>query len=166
MRWNPFKRGGGKPAPQAPSSGLGPGVSGPAGAGGGQPAPKRGVLGRIFGRKPKPAPAPEPEEPEAGGPPAAGGPGPEGGPAEGPAHTPRTYPSTLYVSASGWWQFSKRRWNGRAHGTLTGAAVKLYMDALEAGELFTCLNLIALAYDDGSDFAQNVLIEDSDVQID
>lgn len=183
MKWNPFKRGGDKAAPAAPSSGLGPGVSGPAGTGEGKPAPKRGLLGRMFGRKPKPAPKPKPkpapeepapkpapEEPEAGGPPSAGEPGPggggEGGPAEGGGGPERIYPRTLFVSATGWWQFSKRRWFGTAHGTLTGSAVKIYLDSLEAGELNTCLYLIAEAYDDGSDFARNVIIERSDVVID
>lgn len=179
MRWNPFKRGdktgGKKPAPKAPSSGLGPGVSGPAGAGGEKPAPKRGLLGKLFGRKPKPAPAPKPkeekEEPAVGGPPTASGPepeggGPGGGPAGGGGEPKRTYPSSLFVSATGWWKISKTYWYGTAKGTLTGAAVKIYIDALEAGELDTCIYLIAEAYDDGSDFAKHLDIDGCDVQID
>lgn len=172
MRLNPFRRRGGeKAAPKAPSSGLGPGVTGPAGAGEAQPAPKRGLLGRMFGRKPKPAPAPKPkaeEPPEVGGPaPAAPeGAGPAGGPEGAEAKPPRTYPSTLPVSASGWWKISDTDWNGTAHGTLTGIAVRQYIDALEAGNLDLCIYLIAEAYDDGSDFARHLDIAGSAVEID
>ncbi len=165
MRWNPFKRGDkGQPEPKAPSSGLGPGVSaGPAGAEGGQP-PKRGLLGRIFGRKPKPTPEEEPQAPAAPAGRREEEAGPEGG--GGPAAPQRTYPSSLFVSATGAWKISDSIWYGTASGTLTGAAVKVYLDALEAGELDVCIYLIAEAYDDGSGFAKNLDLDGCDVQID
>ncbi|MEU3084737.1 hypothetical protein ABZ697_31105 [Streptomyces albidoflavus] len=123
------------------------------------PAPKkRGLLGRIFGRKkgggeapaegtgPAPAPASEPSPAPAGEPgPEAGEEG-EGGEATPP---PRVYPSVLHVAAEGDWVISDTEWTGTMSGTLTGADVKRFIDAMEAEggpNLHIAIPLIADAY--------------------
>lgn len=128
-------------------------------------APKRGgLLGRLFGRgKKKEAPAPEAppapaapsapsappapaeEAPPAEAPPEEG----EGGPA-GPGERPeRVYPSFLHVEADGDWIISETEWSGTMSGTLHGADVKTFIDAMEAEggpDYDVAIPLIADAY--------------------
>ncbi|MFF2228962.1 hypothetical protein ACFVV7_37215 [Streptomyces globisporus] len=128
-----------------------------------------GLLGRLFGRKKKeqkeepPAPpvepsapaektgpaAPEPsgEQPVAG---EAGGESHEGeGGGEGPATPERTYPPFLHVSAEGDWVISDTEWTGTMSGTVHGADVKTFIDAMEGKggpDYFIAIPLIAEAY--------------------
>jgi hypothetical protein len=179
MVWNPFKRGRGKETPAAEQQPAAPAGPAPAEA----PAPKRGLLGRMFGRKPKPAPAPASKPTAPAGPPAqAPGPGPAGAapaPAEGgeggggeggeggEAKPKRTYPGTLPVSATGTWKISSSIWYGTASGTLTGAAVRVFIDTMEdGGNEEAAIYLIAQAYDDGSGFADNMDPDGTSVVID
>jgi len=168
FRWNPFKRRD-KAAGAAPEPTPAPAAP-PAEAP--QAAPKPGLLGRLFGRKPKaaaPAPAPGPEAPpiapapapeppptapaEAPAPAAEGGGEGEGG-GQGAAVAPepeRVYPSFLHVSAEGDWVISETEWKGTMSGTLHGDDVKTFIDAMEregedGPDYETAIPLIATAY--------------------
>lgn len=148
--WNPFRRRGKEEAPAAPA---GPTPAAPTPAPAAPEAPKRSRLGRLFGRKPKPAPAPAEAPAAPAGPPPA------------PEQPPRVYPGGLDVSASGTWKISSSIWHGTASGTLTGAAVKVFLDAIESGDNETPTFLIAQAYDNGSGFAQNLDLAGTSVDI-
>lgn len=155
--WNPFRRGGKQPPagaaptpPAAPSPGT-------------QPPKPRG-LGRLFRRRPKAPPPTPPTAPSAEAPtpapPGEAGPPPERG--EKPA---REYPSSLSVSGEGTWKISKTLWHGTASGVLTGAAVKVFLDAMEAGDVATATLLIAQAYDDGSGFSDMLDLSGTTIEI-
>jgi hypothetical protein len=168
MAWNPFKRRGKEAPEQQPAA---PAAPRPADV----PAPKpRGLLGRVFGRKPKPAPKPAaPAAPPAQAPapvPAGPAPAPAEGGGEGgeggEAQPKRTYPGTLQVSAKGTWKISSSKWYGTASGTLTGTAVRVFIDAMEDGKTETAIYLIAQAYDDGSGFADGMDPDGTNVDID
>ncbi|MFE7113201.1 hypothetical protein ACFU98_44370 [Streptomyces sp. NPDC057575] len=113
---------------------------------------KPGFFSRLFGRKKKEAPPEEapPEEvpteeekllplfPEEGE--EAGGP---------PPAAPRVYPPYLHVSADGKWRISDTEWEGTMSGTLHGADVKRFIDAMEdpnGPDYKTAIPLIADAY--------------------
>lgn len=58
----------------------------------------------------------------------------------------RIYPPFLHVSADGSWVISDTEWEGTMSGTLHGADVKTFIDAIEAGDYATAIPLIADAY--------------------
>lgn len=151
--WNPFRRRGKDtepPAPQAPAAPTRPAEP---------PAPRPGRLRRLFGRKPKPAPTAPPAAPAPAEKPPAAPAGPPSPPAEGGGGgggEGKDYPASLPVSGTGTWKVSSTLWNGTAHGTLTGAAVRIFLDAMESGDTNTALFLIAAAYDDGSGFGEMI----------
>lgn len=141
-KWNPFKRGGkGEEAP-TPTPAPIPAAPAPAPP---AAAPKRGLLGRLFGRKEKPAPTPTPAPagPPSGPPtpPAPPVPMPGGGEEfeeeefeegeEEEEEAEREYPSFLHVAAEGDWEISDTSWTGTMSGTLHGADVKTFIDAME-----------------------------------
>lgn len=144
MRLNPFKRGGGRPA------------DGPSGQGGAAPksggnwfSRAAGKVGKAFGRG-KPEPEEEagpsgPAGPEGGGEEGGGAGG--GGGASGGGKEPRSYPRSLGVAADGIWQISSTEWEGVMAGVLHGSDVEAFMDAMEAGDHDTAIELVAKAYD-------------------
>ncbi len=156
--WNPFKRRGREQPPQAAPPAQAP--TRPAEAG---PAPRPGRLRRLFGRKPKQAqpPAAPPEAPTPA--PARAGQAPPAGGGEGRPR--RDYPNSLPVSGTGTWKISSTRWVGTASGILTGAAVRVFIDAMEAGDTETPTFLIATAYDDGSGFADMLDLSETSIDI-
>ncbi|MFF8697342.1 hypothetical protein ACF08W_34600 [Streptomyces sp. NPDC015144] len=94
---------------------------------------KPGLFARLFGRAKKgmaeqPEEQPEREEREET-------PAPEEvdeGVAGPPPAPPREYPPFLHVSASGIWVISDTEWEGTMSGTLHGADVREFIDAMEA----------------------------------
>lgn len=142
MRLNPFKRGGGKAA----GGSSGKGGAAPK-SGGGWFSRAAGKVGKAFGRG-----KPEPEE-EAGpsGPTEPAGPeggGEEGGGAGGGGgKEPRSYPRSLGVAADGIWQISSTEWEGVMAGVLHGVDVEVFIDAMDAGDIDTAIELVAKAYD-------------------
>lgn len=120
---------------------------------------RSGLLGRLFGRgRKKEAPPEAPPTPTA--PPTAPTPPPEEPPTEGAppeeAPTPsappppeRTYPPFLHVDADGVWIISDTQWEGTMSGTLHGADVKTFIDAMEqegGPDYETAIPLVADAY--------------------
>lgn len=123
-----------------------------------------GFLGGLFGRGRKkeapaePTPPAEPSAPAVPPTPVAPGgegeapPAPEEGgpPAEPPAEpAERTYPPFVHVSADGIWVISDTEWEGTMSGTLHGADVKTFIDAMEAPggpDYNTAIPLVADAY--------------------
>jgi hypothetical protein len=157
--WNPFKRRGKQQPPEQPAA---PAAARPAEV----PAPKpRGLLKRVFGRKPKQAPTPPPTPPAQPAAPAPAPAAPGGAPPAGDQAPRRDYPSALPVSGTGTWKISSSLWRGTASGTLTGAAVRVFIDAMEAGDTETPTYLIATAYDDGSGFADMLDLSGTSIDI-
>jgi hypothetical protein len=159
-KWNPFRRRekAEAPAPEPTPAAPAPGPQAPT-----QAPKKRGLLGRLFGRKEKPAaPAPAPAAPPAGGPPTPPAPpAPPSGPAEEPEEyekgeegeeeeeEERKYPPFLHVSADGVWKISDTEWDGIMSGTLHGQDVKTFIDAMEGRggpNYYVAIPLIAEAY--------------------
>ncbi|OYP09988.1 hypothetical protein CFC35_41980 [Streptomyces sp. FBKL.4005] len=120
-------------------------------------APKKrgGLLGRLFGRKKKEEEAP----PQDVTPPPPSAPSAEEAPPEAPPAAPpevppgappgeRVYPSHLHVDAEGEWHISDTVWEGTMSGTLHGADVKKFIDAMEADppDHETAIPLIGDAY--------------------
>ncbi|MFE9341326.1 hypothetical protein [Streptomyces sp. NPDC007063] len=148
-RWWPFGRKHGKEAGEAPAT-----------------EEKKGLLGRLRqkvrpqketpAQAPKeapaePSPAPEPSEGPAGtasqGPlPGMEGPEPSG---SEEAEAPRQYPGSLYVEAEGDWVISQTMWTGTMSGSLHGADVKTFLDAMEQDpppDYDTAIPLVGDAY--------------------
>lgn len=93
---------------------------------------------------PPTAPPTPPEAPEA--PPAEEE---EGAPPAPPKPKERVYPPFLHVSADGVWVISETEWDGVMSGTLHGADVKAFIDAMEGEggpDYDTAIPLIADAY--------------------
>ncbi|MDF4254713.1 hypothetical protein [Streptomyces sp. WMMB303] len=161
-RWWPFGRKRGKEAEEAPA--RPPEAPAPAPAGEAPAAEeKKGLLGRLRQKvrprkeapAPKeapaePSPAPEPSEGPAGtasqGPlPGMEGPEPSG---SEEAEAPRQYPGSLYVEAEGDWVISQTMWSGTMSGSLHGADVKTFLDAMEQDppDYDTAIPLVGDAY--------------------
>jgi hypothetical protein len=141
-----------EPTPQAPEPS--------AGAEGGEK--KRGLLGRFFrrdkGKEKAPAPAPEapptapPAPPTAPPtPPAApaseAGEAGEGGEPAGPSGPERTFPSSIDVEADGDWRISSTEWSGHMQGTIRGHQARVFIEAFEKGQMNTCVQMVANAWD-------------------
>ncbi len=162
--WNPFKR---KDKDQEPAI---PAAAPPAPAGPDE-SEKKGAFRRLadkFRRKQPPPAAPAaPAAPTAptGDTPAPGGAGGGSGgeaPAKDPGDGQRTYPGRLAVSADGIWIISSTEWDGIMSGTLHGQDVQDFLEAMEAGDLETAVDLVAKAYDDN--VADLIIVEESTIR--
>lgn len=139
------------------------------------------VTGRREREKPE-APAPAPTEPTPEAPPAGPAPKAPAAPEEGAEPTEpgeggaeeeegeeeeekRKYPGSLNVSMTGNWVVSKSLWRGGlVSGTLTGTAVKTFLDGMEGrGDMEAAIHEVCKAYDhEDHGFARQVDIGASD----
>lgn len=138
-----------EPAPEVPPPPVRPTAGAPA------PEPRKpGRLRRLFGRgkrKEGPAPAAPPTAPPPPSAPPEAPPAAEsGGVTEAPPEeAEREYPPFLHVSADGEWVISDTTWEGTMSGTLHGADVKVFIDAMEGDggpDYETAIPMIADSY--------------------